>query len=226
MMRIVAATRSDLAEFWSRTLLGRSLSRFPSGWGPAILPMVAYSNARGLAEVFNAALMEAGEDDEILFIHDDVWIDDWLLPARLSEALARFDVVGVAGNRRRLPGQASWVFVSDPSRADGPEYLSGAVAHVDEQKTQVSNFGDSPAEVKLLDGVFLAARVRTLRSADVRFDPRFTFHFYDMDFCRSCERAGLSMGTWPIAITHRSTGAFGSPAWQAGYAEYLAKWRE
>jgi hypothetical protein len=60
----------------------------------------------------------------------------------------------------------------------------------------------------------------------VRFDPRFTFHFYDMDFCRSCERAGLSMGTWPIAITHRSTGAFGSPAWQAGYAEYLAKWRE
>jgi glycosyltransferase involved in cell wall biosynthesis len=224
MLRIVAATRFDPAEFMRNTLLGRSFSRFSSGRGT--LPVIAYSNSRGLSEVFNTALMEAGADDEILFTHDDVWIDDWLVRARISDALARFDVIGVAGNRRRLPGQASWAFVGDPPQLDRPECLSGAVAHVDEQKTEVSYFGDSPSEVKLLDGVFLAAAVRTLRSADVRFDPRFTFHFYDMDFCRSCERAGLSMGTWPIAITHRSAGDFRSPAWRESYADYVAKWHE
>jgi GT2 family glycosyltransferase len=226
MLRIVAATPFDSAEFWRKTLLGQSFRRFSSG--PGTVPLIAYSNARGLPEVYNTALREADEDDVILFTHDDVWIDDWLVRARISDALARFDVVGLAGNRRRLPGQASWYFVDDPSRPDSPDWMSGAVAHVDERETWVNYYGDSPAEVKLLDGVFLAAEVRTIRSADVHFDPRFTFHFYDMDFCRACERAGLSMGTWPIAITHRSSGAFGfgSPAWRAGYAEYLAKWQE
>jgi GT2 family glycosyltransferase len=224
MIRIVAATRFDPAEFWRNTLLGRSFSRFSTGRGT--LPVIAYSNASSLPDVFNTALSEADEDDVMLFTHDDVWVDDWLVRARISDALARFDVIGVAGNRRRLPGQASWAFVGDPPQLDSPDCLSGAVAHVDELRTWVSYFGEAPAEVKLLDGVFLAVGVRTLRSADVRFDTRFAFHFYDMDFCRSCERAGLSMGTWPIAITHRSGGDYGSLAWREAYAEYLAKWQE
>jgi hypothetical protein len=179
MIRIVAATRFDSAGFWGNTLLGRCLARFSSGRGTS--PVIAYSNASSLSEVFNAALLEAGDDDEILFTHDDVWIDDWLVPARIADALAHFDVIGVAGNRRRLPGQISWAFVGDPPQLDRADCLSGAVAHVDEQETWVSYYGESPAEVKLLDGVFLAARVRTLRSAGVCFDPSFTFHFYEKD---------------------------------------------
>jgi hypothetical protein len=58
----------------------------------------------------------------------------------------------------------------------------------------------------------------------VRFDERFTFHFYDMDFCREVERKGLRMGTWPISVVHESGGAFGSQGWQDGYAKYLAKY--
>jgi hypothetical protein len=60
----------------------------------------------------------------------------------------------------------------------------------------------------------------------VRFDPQFRFHFYDTDFSRSCEQAGLSMGTWPIALTHLSAGKWQTPEWDAAFQAYLAKWRE
>jgi GT2 family glycosyltransferase len=148
------------------------------------------------------------------------------LPERLAEALKCFDVVGVAGNRRRFPRQSSWIFIDARLTWDTPENLSGSVAHVKGPLVAVSYYGESPAAVRLLDGVFLAARVERLRRAGVRFDPRFRFHFYDLDFSRSCEQAGLTLGTWPIAITHASVGQFDSPEWTEAYAEYLAKWKE
>ena len=76
----------------------------------------------------------------------------------------------------------------------------------------------------MLDGVFLAVRCGTLLDRGVRFDERFAFDFYDIDFCRSAEAAGLRMGTWPIAITHTSVGKFGSPVWRAGLQAYREKW--
>ena len=63
-------------------------------------------------------------------------------------------------------------------------------------------------------------------SAGVRFDPQFKFHFYDLDFCRSCEKAGLSMGTWPIDIMHASGGVFRSDAWNEARELYFRKWGE
>ena len=59
----------------------------------------------------------------------------------------------------------------------------------------------------------------------MRFDERFDFHFYDLDFCRTARQAGLSIGTWPIAMTHQSKGAFGSDGWIDGLARYRAKWK-
>lgn len=80
-----------------------------------------------------------------------------------------------------------------------------------------------PAECKLLDGVFLAGRKAVLKSKNALSDPVFDFHLYDMDFCRSASEKGLRLGTWPICITHQSTGAFNSPPWQAKYSLYLKK---
>jgi hypothetical protein len=58
----------------------------------------------------------------------------------------------------------------------------------------------------------------------LRFDTRFAFHFYDMDFCRQAESKGLRMGTWPISVVHESKGAFGNAAWQQAYGRYLEKY--
>ena len=63
-----------------------------------------------------------------------------------------------------------------------------------------------------------------LLGAGVRFDERFDFHFYDLDFCRTARANGLRLGTFPLAVTHRSAGGFGSPAWQENAERYLEKW--
>src|SRR6185312_2426774 len=102
-------------------------------------------------------------------------------------------------------------------------YLSGAVTH-GEPFGPVSSYGPVPAFCQSLDGVFLATRRSTLKRAQVRFDPRFDFHFYDLDFCRTARRQGLTLGTWPIVITHRSAGAFNSPGWKAMSELYFQKW--
>ena len=60
--------------------------------------------------------------------------------------------------------------------------------------------------VQSLDGVFLAARADILQRSGVRFDPRFAFHDYDLDFCRSATEARLSLGTWLFPLIHASGG--------------------
>jgi GT2 family glycosyltransferase len=224
ILRIVAATKHNQLGFLRNTLLGRALARV--AFRPGLQLDVTVDNTAGLPEVFNAALSRAQDSDYIVFTHDDVWFDDWFLYERLVDSLKRFDVVGVAGNRRRVAKQPAWYCTDSSFKWDAQENLSGAVAHIEGFSERVSYYGASPSPVKLLDGVFLASKAKLLRSKNVAFDPQFRFHCYDMDFCRTCEQAGLKMGTWPIAITHASGGLFGTPEWQHEYAKYLAKWKE
>jgi len=225
MFRIVAATRSDRPTFLAESLLGRSLERVVNR--ESVELSVYFENTLGLPELYNASLDQADDEDVLIFVHDDVWIDDWFLPERLQQGLERFAVVGVAGNRRRVPKQPGWWTTDTSTQLNDYDLanLSGSIAHFDGPVARVIYWGEVPSPVKLLDGVFLAARAGTLRQAGVRFDPRFKFHYYDMDFCRQCEQAGLTMGTWPIALTHGSGGNL-TDQWRAVYLEYLEKWRE
>ena len=138
--------------------------------------------------------------------------------------LTRFDVIGVAGNRRRVANQPAWAFIDDRFTWDVKSNLSGRVAHGKDAFGEMSNFGTVPAECELLDGVFLATKKSSLKERNVRFDTQFDFHFYDMDFCRSAKKAGLKLGTWTINLTHQSGGAFGSQQWREKYLLYIDKW--
>lgn len=221
MIEIVAATRKDEAGF-RETALGHSLRRLGDR---RIVARIAFANHRPLADVYNEAIESAsGEHDIVVFMHDDVWLDDYYFTERIASGLGQFDVIGVAGNTKRRPGQLSWSFVSHPQVADDSRYMSGRVAQADHPCGQVLYFGPSPAQCELLDGVLLAGRRSVLAARGVRFDPAFAFHFYDLDFCRSATQAGLRLGTWPVCITHQSRGAFDSPAWKAAGDRYLQKW--
>lgn len=228
MIQFVSATRMTRDAFWSDSALGRSLMRIDPGDHERWVARVAFENQRGLPEVFNERIDAAGADDILVFLHDDLWLDDFFICDHLLEALHEFNVVGVAGNSRRLPRQAAWSFVPDKPEFtwDDPQNLRGAIAHGAQPFGDISRFGATYEECELLDGVFLAAAKTSLDQARVRFDPRFRFHFYDMDFCRSARAGGLRLGCWPIALTHQSMGVFGSEAWRAGRAAYLAKWKE
>jgi hypothetical protein len=234
MLILVCATRASVEAFSQQTLLGRCLPRLGQ-FMPFGLKLFA-NNTKPLGECYNTALDEAGPDDVLVFLHDDVRLDDWMLGHRLSEALAVFDVVGVAGNRRRQNGQLTWYLQPPMNNGQGStevlwdsDQLCGAIAHGPRQpgeQAMVSHYGLSPAQVALLDGVLIAARVDRLRATGVRFDESLGFHFYDLDFCRTANDAGLKLGTWPIAITHASSGgSINSQAWTDSRERYFRKWK-
>jgi hypothetical protein len=219
--RFVCATREPQERFYSSTALGRSLSIYNYGFKEVrLFP----NNSAGLPLLYNTALSEAAKDPAILiFMHDDVHICDFFWPAHISEGLSSFDILGVAGNRRRTPRQPAWHLDSNFAADKG--YLSGMVAHGKGFPPEKLSFYGLPCqEVKLLDGLMLIARSETLLAKNIRFDERFDFHFYDLDFCRQAEQGGLKMATWPISVIHESGGNYG-PSWQAAYARYLEKWQ-
>ena len=229
MLKLVTATRLSQPEFAKRSLLGRCLPKL--GEYASFGLHLAHGNRRPLAEVYNEAIDAASHDDVLVFVHDDVQIDDWMLAERLIDALKEFDVVGVAGNMRVQPRQVTWYLQPEPADAMQPApwdhgHLSGAVNHGSGQELgQMSKYGPSPWPVRLLDGVFLAAPATRLKTSGVRFDPALGFHFYDLDFCLSAHQAGLRLGTWPIALTHQSRGgSVNSQAWRDAREIYLRKW--
>ncbi|MGE0316065.1 MAG: hypothetical protein AB7P21_31000 [Lautropia sp.] len=223
-VHVVSATRRTREAFWAEGALGLSLRRFADD--VRLVPWIAYENTHGLPEVYNQVITAGNADGAVVFVHDDVWLDDHFFVQRVLEGLEVFDVLGLAGNRRRVPGQPGWAFVDADLRWDDRANLSGRVAHGRHALGRPGDFGPVPAACELLDGVLLAARVDTLLRADCRFDPRFRFHFYDLDFCRTARARRLRLGTWPIGVTHQSGGAFGSDAWRQGYRDYLEKWRD
>jgi hypothetical protein len=222
--RFVCATRETREQFATKTALGRSLSLCKySHMEVRLFPV----NSVGLPTLYNVALSEAATDPAILiFAHDDIYLCDFFWPNTFLAGLAKFDILGLAGNKRRVPNQPAWAFLDTNLSWDAAENLSGIVGHGEGfPPSKVSVYGPPCQEVKLLDGLMLIVRSETLLSSGIRFDERFAFHFYDMDFCRQAELQKLRMGTWPITAVHKSLGVFGTPPWRAAYKQYLEKWR-
>lgn len=222
---VVSATRLNEHDFWTLSHLGRSV-KLP------LLPKdlifnIAFENKLGLPEVYNKAI-ETSQADIIIFVHDDVWLDDIHFGEKLCAALKTYDVIGIAGNTRCKENQPSWFFIStDPKNGfvrDDMKYLSGFIHHGSPGASHISNFGPTPRKCKLIDGVFIAANRETLVKQKVKFDTSFKFDFYDLDFCKESTKRGLSIGTWPIQIIHKSAGNFGNPNWVSALDIYLKKW--
>lgn len=222
-VQFIVATRKSTENFWLNTATGRSLALYKS---PNLEVNLYPENITGLPEIYNSAIDKFKDEPSILvFAHDDIYILDFFWMHAIFNGLNNFGIVGVAGNKRRLPMQPSWPFIDRKFIWDSPENLSGVVGHGSGFPPEnLSIFGPPFQEVRLLDGVFLAAFSETLAKNHMRFDEKFKFHFYDMDFCRQAEVRGITMGTIPLSIVHESGGNYGSEAWNSAYDEYLKKW--
>lgn len=244
MLRLVSATRLSEAEFWCSSFLGRSLRAMPSELRPELALRFDNVGERcmGLAAYYNRALDSCPESRQLLFVHDDVYLHDPFLALRVLEALRKSDVVGLAGSRNSDLSQPSWCLAFD-SELNGLGWqssenlvLSGAVSHCPSLplaggppplQTHIT-YGPLETRCDLLDGVFLAVRPERLSARGgyglVRFDERFDFHLYDLDFCRTCSSRGLALRTMAYAVTHASGGAFCTPGWKHAARAYLGKW--
>src|SRR5580693_733731 len=125
--RFVCATRESAEQFHLKTATGRSLKSYPFSFAQLrLFP----ENSVGLPVVYNIAIREAATDPAVLiFIHDDVHLCDFFWPAHVIAGLSRFELVGVAGNKRRVPRQPAWAFVDERFTWDSAAHLSGTIAH-------------------------------------------------------------------------------------------------
>jgi hypothetical protein len=232
-VKLVTATRGSAEDFWQKSLLGQSLSLIPRQLAPEIV--IAAHNTEGLSAVYNRALAESSPETLLVFVHDDVFIHDPTLIWSLRKAHEAAQVVGLAGSSGSDFAEPSWLLHFDgelrPMGWQGSLASSGAVSHCPSDLPpgevpllNLTLFGEAPARVDLLDGLFLSVDVGAMQSAQVQFDERFDFHLYDLDLCRSAAAKGLVLATWPIVVTHGSGGNFDSESWRSGARRYLAKW--
>lgn len=61
---------------------------------------IVYENQEGLSVVYNRFLNARDSKNLIVFVHDDVRIQDLFFVEKLDQAFDSFDVIGVAGNQR------------------------------------------------------------------------------------------------------------------------------
>jgi len=235
-IEVISATRHSEEMFWSKSALGLSLRRLL--FDDKILPQISFNNKRGLPAIYNERIEAAETDSLLVFIHDDVWLDDYFFAQRVIDGLNQYDVIGVVGNRRRVSGQPAWAFINKNFVWDDKINLTGIIAQgeypflteaVAQGKYPFADmlfFGKSPCECELLDGVFISAKKSSLVRTNCYFDERYDFNLYDMDFCRTARKKGLTLGTWPISLTHQSTGVFNSEPWKRSYQMYIEKWKE
>lgn len=224
-IRLVIATRASEAEFFSSTATGRSLAfNRPSFIDLRLFP----ENKRGLPALYNEVIRDSAADPATLvFAHDDLHLLDYYWCGRIQEGLADFQILGAAGNVRRVPMQPAWGFVDTKFTWDERKNLSGVIGHGKSfPPADFSVYGPPRQKVKLLDGLLLACESQLLIENDLYFDERFSFHFYDLDFCRQAELMDISCGTWDLSLIHESGGNFSSEAWRKAYAIYIDKWGE
>lgn len=176
------------------------------------------NNKTGLSELYNCFLTEAYRNHIVIYVHDDVYIEDLFLFEKLYDAHSTFDVVGVAGSTNvTIKSPAYWHLMAN--RQD----LRGFCSHQLGDITNMTVFGNSKLPVDLIDGVFMSANISALLDASVTFDEDFDFHFYDLAFSKRVKNAGLALGVWPMFITHFSAGG-GNQRWKDLEPLFISKY--
>ena len=219
-LRLISASRLNQAAFAARSLLGQSLQH------PAHADLhrtIHIDNRTGLPELYNQALRNCNEDI-LLFCHDDLALPSEPLEPLLRPQLERFAIAGLCGNTRDQ-GHLSWHWRRNGEGWDFP-YLRGAISTLADSTKRRDVFGTTNTPVQLIDGVLIAVQRQQLLDHGVGFDPRFQFHFYDLDLCRTARRQGLTIGVIRLDCIHASGGDYGSSAWREEAERFCQKWEQ
>ena len=166
---------------------------------------IHYENASGLSATYNKAIDNSTDFDLVVFVHDDVWINDMLFFDKVINS--KFDVIGNVGGLQYIPPE-DWktrpFLWTEACRGRA----SGFVLHKHPTIPNVfipSSFGLSPLPCVWLDGQMLILNKKAILSC-LRFCEDYTFDFYDGSLCAMARQIGLKVGTAPILATHESCG--------------------
>ena len=184
----------------------------------------------GLSELYNSFLTKKNEEkyDIVVFVHDDVYIDDLKLRGKLYKSvfIDGYDIVGPAGSSTcKIKEPALWHLMAD-KKTD----WSGCVYHpaaADTTQIIATSFGPVPKRCLVLDGLFLAVNIASVRKHKWRFNTNYNFHHYDIASCIDANSKQLKLGTTPIHVVHDSPGltSLQDPDWGKSQSIFLEEYK-
>jgi len=183
--------------------------------------VIVKDNKKGLSKLYNEFLYNKKyKNDILLFVHDDVELEDIFLVEKLSNS--PYVVTGLAGTKKiDLNKPPAWHLMSN--RAD----TVGEVAHTTENKVWTTVFGPTNSRSLLIDGLFIAVDVNKALEKKICFDEDFDFHHYDLAFCLDCNNKKASVGILPIRVVHHGLGdSMNTPEWTASAKIFSAKYNK
>lgn len=163
------------------------------------------NNKEGLPKIYNKAF-EKADTDFVICLHDDIIIHDIKAFEKICDYSEQFDIIGLAGASSfniNLCDRKSWLTCATDRQRD----LHGAVTHPirdHEGLYYTSSYGYMPARVCNIDGLFMAMSKKVYKN--IKFDEKFTFDFYDLDFSLTALSNNYKIGVIPISCTHKSGG--------------------
>lgn len=180
---------------------------FLSGAGVAGCQVVDFDNKQGfgLGYLYNELAQQ--------YINRNVWLvfchQDFILNELLASKISGLNKLGVYGpiGRRLESG-----FLGQIKQTDG---------------SFVGAYLSEPTPVDVLDEMCLIVHSEAFR-AGLRFDDRFSFHYYGADLCTSARRLGFDVLALQLNCQHKSrtlSGDVNSKCYRDLQAEFKRKWR-
>lgn len=198
---IVVCTQSKTQEEFQNQPIYKSLEKQYNSNHPKVDFIVFKDNKRGLSECYNEVLTNSKYiNDILLFVHDDVELEDLFLYEKLINS--PYSITGLAGAKsfNKQSEKLAW-HLSAPR-----EDHVGEVAHISEGRIWTSVFGNTKSRALIIDGLFIACKVKDLAEKDLKFDENFNFHFYDIAFCLKANEKKVACGVLPIRVIHHGLG--------------------
>lgn len=198
---VVSCTRGKKAETrLYASLRGFHQSEIKTSWHE--------NNVTPLPVIYNRYLNSKTlkKHDIVLFVHDDLYIDDYKLRGKLYNAMKRYDIVGLAGaTKLSIKPPSLWHLMSNKENQRG--FVHHPVeSSSDEWTTSCASFGPTPANVAIIDGLFIAVSIKKALEVSWNFNEEFTFHHYDIASCIDALEKKLTIGVTPIHTIHSSPG--------------------
>lgn len=207
---IVVCTKSKTEEEFQSQPIYKSLKKQYEWNSPNIDFHVFKDNTRGLSVCYNEILKDPKNlQSTVLFVHDDVELEDLFLYEKLIES--PYSITGLAGAKsfNKQADKLAWHLC-----APRTDYV-GEVAHIGNNKTWTTVFGNTKSRTLTIDGLFISCKVKDLIEKELEFDESFNFHFYDIAFCLRANDKKVSCGVLPIKALHHGLGdSMLTPEWE------------
>lgn len=206
---IVICTQSKTEEEFKKQPVYQSLKKQYECNTPNVDFHVFKDNKRPLAVCYNEILKDPKNlNKTVLFVHDDVVLEDMFLYEKLMSS--PYSITGLAGAKsfNKQAEKLAWHLCAPR------EDFVGEVAHINDNKIWTTVFGSTDSRALIIDGLFIACKVKDLVEKGLTFNEAFGFHFYDISFCLDAYEKKVVCGVLPIRVIHYGLGdSMLTPAW-------------